>query len=116
LVGKPDGKRPTEERGVNGGGGQIGWGCGLDSTGSGWGLVAGFCDCGDELSGSSTTGLVIVGKVHEWYSYNTRYFVYRLPQYLLVYISVAIGSKYRRKRKRNSGVACNLSTDVLMVV
>jgi hypothetical protein len=33
-------------------------GCGLDSTGSGQGPVAGCCECGDEPSGSCATGLV----------------------------------------------------------
>jgi hypothetical protein len=32
--------------------------CGLDSTGSGQGPVAGCCECGDELSGSCATELV----------------------------------------------------------
>jgi hypothetical protein len=33
-------------------------GCGLDSTGSGQGSVAGCCECGDEPSGSCATELV----------------------------------------------------------
>jgi hypothetical protein len=33
-------------------------GCGLDSTGSGQGPVAGCCECGDESSGSCATELV----------------------------------------------------------
>jgi hypothetical protein len=33
-------------------------GCGLDSTGSGQGLVAGCGECGDEPSGSCATELV----------------------------------------------------------
>jgi hypothetical protein len=33
-------------------------GCGLDSTGSGQGQVAGCCECGDERSGSCATELV----------------------------------------------------------
>jgi hypothetical protein len=33
-------------------------GCGLDSTGSGQGPVAGCCERGDEPSGSCTTELV----------------------------------------------------------
>jgi hypothetical protein len=33
-------------------------GCGLDSTGSGLGPVAGCCECGDEPSGSCATELV----------------------------------------------------------
>jgi hypothetical protein len=38
--------------------GRLAWGCGLDSTGSGQGPVAGCCDCGDEPLGSCTTELV----------------------------------------------------------
>jgi hypothetical protein len=34
-------------------------GCGLDSTGSGQGPVAGCCECGDEPSGSCAMELVI---------------------------------------------------------
>jgi hypothetical protein len=37
---------------------RLAWGCGLDSTGSGQGLVAGCCECGDEPSGSCATELV----------------------------------------------------------
>jgi hypothetical protein len=60
-VGKQEGKRPLErprrrwedeirmDRRV------IGWGCGVDSPGSGYGPVAGCCECGDEPSGSSAT-------------------------------------------------------------
>jgi hypothetical protein len=33
-------------------------GCGLDSTGSGQGPVAGCCECGDEPSGSCAMELV----------------------------------------------------------
>jgi hypothetical protein len=33
-------------------------GCGLDSTGSGQGPVAGCCECGDESSGSCATEIV----------------------------------------------------------
>jgi hypothetical protein len=35
-------------------------GCGLDSTGSGQGPVAGCCERGDEPSGSCATELVII--------------------------------------------------------
>jgi hypothetical protein len=35
-------------------------GCGLDSTISGQGPVAGCCECGDELSGSCATELVFL--------------------------------------------------------
>jgi hypothetical protein len=40
--------------------GRLAWGCGLDSTVSGQGPVAGWCECGDEPSGSCATELVIV--------------------------------------------------------
>jgi hypothetical protein len=68
LVGKPEGKRPLgrprrrwedgirmdlREIGLGGGG------CGLDSTVSGQGPVAGCGECGDEPSGSCATELVI---------------------------------------------------------
>jgi hypothetical protein len=36
----------------------LAWGCGLDSTGSKHGPVAGCCECGDEPSGSCATELV----------------------------------------------------------
>jgi hypothetical protein len=38
--------------------GRLAWGCGLDSTGSGQGPVAGCCECGDEPLGSCATELV----------------------------------------------------------
>jgi hypothetical protein len=38
--------------------GRLAWGCGLDSTGSGQGPVAGYCECSDEPSGSCATELV----------------------------------------------------------
>jgi hypothetical protein len=55
LVGKPEGKRllgrPRRrwEDGIRMDLGETGLGCGLDSTGSGQGPVAGCCECGDEL-------------------------------------------------------------------
>jgi hypothetical protein len=65
LVGKPKGKRPLGrprrrwEDGVRMDLREIGLGvCGLDSTGSGQGPVAGCCECGDEPSGSCATELV----------------------------------------------------------
>jgi hypothetical protein len=65
LVGKPEGKRPLGrprcrwEDGIRMDLREIGCGgCGLDSTGSGQGLVAGCCECGDEPSGSCATDLV----------------------------------------------------------
>jgi hypothetical protein len=38
--------------------GKLAGGCGLESTGSGQGPVAGYCECGDEPSGSCATELV----------------------------------------------------------
>jgi hypothetical protein len=66
LVGKPEGKRPfgrprrRREDGIRMDLREIGLGggCGMDSTGSGQGPVAGCCECGDEPSGSSATELV----------------------------------------------------------
>jgi hypothetical protein len=64
LVGKPEGKRPLGRQGVDGRirpvwilGILAGEG-GVGSVGSGQGLVAGFCECGDEPSGSGATELV----------------------------------------------------------
>jgi hypothetical protein len=65
LVGKPEGKRPLGrprrrwEDGIRMDLREIGlWGCGLYSTGSGQGPVAGCCERGDEPSGSCATELV----------------------------------------------------------
>jgi hypothetical protein len=62
LVGNPEGKRPLGrptrrwEDVIRMDLREIGlWGCGLDSTGSGQGPVAGCCECGDEPSGSCVT-------------------------------------------------------------
>jgi hypothetical protein len=44
--------------------GRFARGCGLDSTGSGQGPVAGCCECGDEPSGSCDTELVIIVMRH----------------------------------------------------
>jgi hypothetical protein len=62
LVGKPEGKRPLGrprrrwEDGIRMDLSEIGLGgCGLDSTVSGQGPVAGCCECGDEPSGSCAT-------------------------------------------------------------
>jgi hypothetical protein len=67
LMGKPEGKRPLGrprrrwENGIRMDLGEIdlGGGCGLDSTGSGQGPVAGCCECGDEPYGSCATEFVI---------------------------------------------------------
>jgi hypothetical protein len=64
-VGKPEGKRPRgrpRRRWEDGirmelNGDWLGV-CGLDSTSSGQGPVAGCCECGDEPSGSCATALV----------------------------------------------------------
>jgi hypothetical protein len=65
LVGKPEGKRALGrprrrwEDGIRMDLRDTGLGvCGLDSTGSGQGPVAGCFECGDESSGSSATELV----------------------------------------------------------
>jgi hypothetical protein len=63
LVGKPKGRRllgrPRWEDGVRMDLREIGLGgCGLDSTGSGQGPVAGYYECGDKPSGSYATELV----------------------------------------------------------
>jgi hypothetical protein len=63
LVGKPEGKRPLGrpgrrwENGIRMGLMDIVWGCGVDSTGSGLGQVAGCCECDDEPLGSDVTEL-----------------------------------------------------------
>jgi hypothetical protein len=38
--------------------GRLAWRCGLDSTDSGQGPMAGCCECGDEPSGSCARDLV----------------------------------------------------------
>jgi hypothetical protein len=49
--------------------GEIGLGgCGLDSTGSGQGLVAGCCECGDEPSCSCATELVKAAGTYNYHS------------------------------------------------
>jgi hypothetical protein len=63
LVGKPEGKSPlgrTRRRWEGGMRiylGEVGWEGGVDSLGSGYGPVAGCCECSDEPSGSGTTEL-----------------------------------------------------------
>jgi hypothetical protein len=65
LVGNPERKTPLGrpkrrwEEGIRMDLREIGlWGCRLDSTSSGYGLVAGCSECGDEPSGSCATELV----------------------------------------------------------
>jgi hypothetical protein len=65
LVGKPEGKRPLEkprrrwEDGIKMDLREFGReGCWVDSPGSGYGSLAGCCDCDDELSGSGATELL----------------------------------------------------------
>jgi hypothetical protein len=67
LVGKPEGKRPLvrprhrRENGIKMDLRKIDWvGCGVDFSGSGYGPLAGCCECGDEPSGSGSTELVYV--------------------------------------------------------
>jgi hypothetical protein len=61
LVGKPDGKRllgrPRRrwEDCIRMDLWEIGWECGVDSFGSGWGPLAGSCEYGDEPSVSGAT-------------------------------------------------------------
>jgi hypothetical protein len=65
MVGKPKGKRPLGkprrrwENGIRIDLREIGWGCRLDSVGSG--LVAGSCKYGGENLGSGATDLVTYG-------------------------------------------------------
>jgi hypothetical protein len=60
-VGNPEGKRPLGRRRhrweeiIKMDLGQIGWGCRVDSVGSGQGSVAGSCKYGDERSDSGAT-------------------------------------------------------------
>jgi hypothetical protein len=72
LVGKPEGNIPLGrprrrwEVGIRMDLREIGLGgCGLDSTGSGQGPVAGCGECGDEPSGSCATELVNVNKKYK---------------------------------------------------
>jgi hypothetical protein len=64
LVGKPEGKRPLVKPrrrwydGIKMDRREIGWGCGVDSPGSGQGPLAGCFECADEPSGSGATELV----------------------------------------------------------
>jgi PAS domain-containing protein len=60
LVGKPEGKRPLgrckcrwEYNIKIGSSGSGMWGCGLDRSGSGYGQVAGTCECDNETSDCS---------------------------------------------------------------
>jgi hypothetical protein len=63
----------------------LAWGCGLDSTGSGWGPVAGCCECGDEPSGSCAS---------EWASYriadaiNATYCICLRRKYFVAWIMI----------------------------
>jgi hypothetical protein len=62
-VRKLEGMRPLGRWDQNGSYGDRLGGCGLDSTGSGQGLVAGCCEFGDEpLRSCATEMLVMIGK------------------------------------------------------
>jgi hypothetical protein len=63
-------------------------GCGLDSTGSGQGPVAGCCECGDEPSGSCATELVFLGV--------SVYILVSLMGFLSVHITAACPSHCNR--------------------
>jgi hypothetical protein len=77
LVGKPEGKDHLKDQGVDGRMGSK-WtlgrlveGCAVDSPGSGWGQLAGCCECGDEPSGPGSTEAVrwfyaVVYKFIKW--------------------------------------------------
>jgi hypothetical protein len=64
LLGKSEGRRQLERPGIDGRMGtkwtvgRLVGGCEVDSTGSGEGLLAGSCECGDEPSGSGARELV----------------------------------------------------------
>jgi hypothetical protein len=66
LVGKAEGKRPLGrprrrcEDGIRIDLGEIGWGCGVDSVGSGYGPVVVCCEYGDEPSGSGAMELIVL--------------------------------------------------------
>jgi hypothetical protein len=65
LMGKPEGRRPLGrprdrwEDGLKWTLGSLVRECGVDSSDSGWGSLAGCCECGDEPSGSSAVELVM---------------------------------------------------------
>jgi hypothetical protein len=48
---------------------ETGWGGGLDSTGSGYEPVASYCECGDKISGSCATELVILYIKHNYVAF-----------------------------------------------
>jgi hypothetical protein len=66
LVGKAEGKRPLWrprrrcEDEIRMDLGEIGWGCGVDSVGSGYVPVVVCCEYGDEPSGSGATELIVL--------------------------------------------------------
>jgi hypothetical protein len=66
LVGKPKGKIPLGRPRHRWEDGIRLEECWLDFTGSGWGLVAGCCEYGDEPSGSCTMELVIMRILIYW--------------------------------------------------
>jgi hypothetical protein len=69
-VGKPEGRVHLEDQEVDGRvgsnwtlGRSVGGVCGVDSPGPGWGLLAGFFECGDEPSGPGATESVSINIV-----------------------------------------------------
>ena len=55
-MGKHEGKRQLGDPGVDGFSGSGMWGCEMDRNGSGYGQVAGTCECGNETLGSVKCG------------------------------------------------------------
>jgi hypothetical protein len=68
LVEKPEGKNHLKDQSVDGRMGskwtlgKLAGGCAVDSPGSGYGPLAGYCECGDEPSGSGATDLLFLSK------------------------------------------------------
>jgi hypothetical protein len=94
LVGKPEGKRPLGrprrrwEDGIRMDLREIGLGgCGLDSTVSGQGPVAGCCECGDEPWGSCTTELVSYPYPVPLYFWLTEVFIHKVMTITNIIIS-----------------------------
>ena len=62
-MGKPEGKRPVGrprrrwEDNIKMDLQAVGWGHGLDCSGSGWGQVGVTCECGNETSGAKVGGI-----------------------------------------------------------
>jgi hypothetical protein len=98
---------------------EIGWGCGVDSSDSGVGPVAGCCECGDEPSGSGATELVSQPKLVRMRS---RWLVCRLNTLMLIillqhsddvllgYVAVLTGC-----RSQHLGEVCRLLPETVSI-